>query len=256
MMAPDGNLDYALARIQAQYGRRLDERAWRRVEASHDLAQYLDAMRASSLAEWVSSIERTRDSHAMERSLRTAWRRYVENVAAWHPQEWQPWLAWLGWLPTLSLLAQLARPEPAPAWMMADPVCGPIAPGTLAERIAALKGTVLAVFEPAFSARAPIGALWRARWRTLKPRSDAHTSRLLDALLRDVDAYAQRLAATETDSSVLRQQLIVRLRKLFRATQGTVVATVCYLGLLAFDLERLRGGLANRAILEALAKAA
>lgn len=249
-MPPDGNLEYALARIQAQYGGRLDERAWRRLEASHDLAQYLDAVRASTLAEWVSSIDRTHDSHAMERSLRTAWRHYVENVAAWHPQEWQPWLAWLGWLPTLSLLAQLARPEPAPAWMMADPVCGPIAPGILAERIAALKGPMLAAFEPAFSAGVSIAGLWRARWRSLQPRTDAGTSQLLDALLRAVDTYAQRLAAAQIDSSTPRQQLTDRLRRLFRSGQETPVATVCYLGLFAFDLERLRGGLANRAILE------
>ncbi len=255
-MAPDGNLQYALARVQAQYGRRLDERAWRRFEASHDLAQYLDAAHASSLAEWVPSIDRRHDGHAIERSLRAAWRHHVEEIAAWHPQEWQQWLAWLGWLPTLSLLAQLARPEPAPAWMAADPICGSIAAGTLSERIAALKGTALAVFESAFSARDPIGALWRARWRSLRPRTDAHTSQLLDALLRDVDTYAQRLTETQADSSMLRLQLIVRLRKLFRAAQGTVVATVCYLGLLAFDLERLRGGLANRAILDAPAKAA
>jgi hypothetical protein len=188
--------------------------------------------------------------------LRIEWRRYVDRVAAWHPREWQQWLAWLGWLPTLSLLAQLARPEPAPAWMMADPVCGPIAPGILGERIAALKGTALAVFAPGIAGRMAIGALWRTRWQELRPHTDARTRQLLDALLRAIDSYAQQLARANGSTTVLRQQLTDRLTKLFRAGAGTVVATVCHLVLLAFELERLRGGLINRCAFAARATAA
>jgi len=251
-MATDGSIEYALSRVHAHYGRRLAASDWRRLEASQTLGQFLDVLRDSPLADWVSSLDLTQDCHAIERSLRIAWARYVEGVAAWHPREWQPWLAWLTWLPTLSLLAQLARPEPAPAWMMADSVCGPVAPGVLAERIAALKGTALARFEPALSGRTGIGALWRARWQELEPSADAETHRCLETLLGALDAYVQQQAAAENaDSTPPREQLIDRLTKLFRAGAGTVVATVCHLGLMGLDLERLRGGLVNRRVFAA-----
>jgi hypothetical protein len=242
-------MQYALARVQAHYGRRLGEIDWRVLDASRDLSHYLDAVRAGALADWVSSLDLTQDCHAIERSLRIEWRRYVKRVAAWHPQAWQPWLAWLAWLPTLSLLAQLARAEPAPAWLMADPVCGPIAPGVPAERITKLHGASLAVFEPAISGRLAVGTLWRLHWLALIPRTDERTRELLGILSRAIGAYADQLAPASGSATAARQQLADRLTKLFRAGAGSVVATVCYLALLALDLERLRGGLTNRCLL-------
>ncbi|MEP6548937.1 MAG: hypothetical protein ABJD53_15885 [Gammaproteobacteria bacterium] len=246
-MAPDGNIEYALTRVQADYGRRLGESAWRRLESSHDLGQYLDAVRTTELAGWVAAFDKTRDSHAIERHLRLEWQRHVAAVAAWHPHQWQAWLLWLGWLPSLSLLAQLARAEPAPAWMMTDPVWGPIAQRPLGERAVAFHGTALDIFQPALDGSAGIGALWRSHWRTLAPRTDAHTQHLLAAVLRALDNYGQRLAGENT-SAAARQQLTERLNRLFRAGAGTVAATLCYLALLAMDLERLRGGLVSRCL--------
>jgi hypothetical protein len=250
-MVPDGNMEYALARVQAQYGERPDASHWRRLEAAHDLGQYLDAARASKLADWVAGLDRTRDAHAIERSLRVAWRLYAGRVARWHPARWGPWLGWLEWLPSLSLLAALARPEPVPAWLLADPLCGPIAPGALSERIAALKGTPMAPFEPAISGRVGIAELWRSRWDALRPPLDAHTAQLLAQLSRALRSYVHRIAesSVDSDSAALRAQLIERLTKTFRAAAGTVIASVCHLSLTAFDFERLRGGLVKRALL-------
>lgn len=250
-MAIDGDMEYALARVQAHYGRRLRESDWRRLETTQTLGQYLEALRNGTLADWVLSLDRTQDCHAIDRTLRNGWRRYVGQVAAWHSAEWQPWIAWLAWLPTLSLLAQLARSEPAPAWMMADPVCGPIAPGSLPERIAALRGTPLAAFEPGISGRAAIDSLWRERWLTLEPRGAADIRPLLDALLRAVDTYRHATAHDAANTTVLRQQLTDQLTRLFRTGAGTVVATICHLGLMIFELQRLRGGLINRCVFAA-----
>ena len=86
-----------------------DRSAWRRLEASHDLGQYLEAARGSMFGPWVASLDRNRDAHAIERTLRGAWRSYVRRVAAWHPRRWQPWLSWLEWLPTLGLMRRLAQ---------------------------------------------------------------------------------------------------------------------------------------------------
>ena len=52
-MAIEGDLDYALARVSARHGQRLDDVAWRRLEASRDLNHYVTAARSGALAHWV-----------------------------------------------------------------------------------------------------------------------------------------------------------------------------------------------------------
>jgi len=242
-----GDLDYALSRVHARHGSRLTEGEWRHLEASHDLASYLDAARTGALAPWVATLGVRADEHAIERALRMEWRRYVQTVTLWHPSVWQPWLAWLAWLPWLALLAQLARPEAPPLWLLADPVCGPVAPGTQAERRAALERTVLAPLAAGLDRAHSPTVLWRRHWQELAPASDSDTQRLQQALLATLARYAEALALAST-SDVPRAALASALRRLFRAASGTVVATVCHLGLTGLDLQRLRGGLAYRCL--------
>lgn len=247
-MPTEGTLDYALTRVYARHGQRLDEAAWRRLEVSRDLGVYLAAVRSSELADWVSSFDAEHDCHTIERALRAQWRRYVDTVAAWHPQAWQAWLAWLAWLPALSLLAQMARPDPVPAWMLADTVYGPLAPGTPEERAAALANTVLAPLEPALAGRSSPGAAWSAHWQTLLPRSDARTQYCLDVLLQTMERHEQDLLRAADTAEPLRSELANRMQRLLRIAEGTVIVTVCHLALVALDLERLRGGLARRCL--------
>jgi hypothetical protein len=247
-MSLEGNIEYALTRVQSQYGNRPDSSEWRRLEASHDLGQYLAAARGSIFGPWVATLDRSREVHVIERSLRCAWRSYVRTIAAWHPQPWQPWLAWLEWLPTLGLIALLEHAGPVPAWLLADPILGPAVRRASAERPVAVKGTALAVFEPAIAGRVPLADLWLARWRELRPPIDAFTEQLLASVSRTVQEYSRMLALEGADAVALRDQLRERLNKLFRAAAGTLVATLCHLALMALDFERLRGGLVNRAL--------
>jgi len=244
----EGNLDYALARVQSQHGRRPDTSEWRRLEASHDLGQYLEGARAGMFGPWVASLDRSRDAHAIERTLRGAWRGYVKTVAGWHPCPWQPWLNWLEWLPTLGLIPWLGRAGPAPAWLLADPLLGPVVRGASAERSVAVKGTALASFEPAVAGGVPLAQLWLRRWRELQPPLDAFTERLLAPIPRAVQEHARRLAAEGADGVALRNQLRERLSRLFRAAAGTAVATLCHLALMVLDFERLRGGLVKASL--------
>ena len=247
-MSLEGNIEYALTRVQSQYGSRPDMSEWRRLEASHDLGQYLEGTRSSIFGPWVSSLDRNRDAHAIERTLRGAWRSYVRTVAAWHPRRWQPWLTWLEWLPTLGFIARLERAGPVPAWLLADPILGAAARGASAERPVAVKGTALAVFEPAIAGRVPLAELWLARWRELRPQVDAFTEQRLAAVCRTVQEHARMLTLEGADAVALRDQLRERLNTLFRTAAGTVVATLCHLTLMALDFERLRGGLVNRSL--------
>ena len=247
-MATGGNLDYALARVSARHGQRPDDGTWRRLEASRDMGHYLAAVRSTALSGWVSSVADEHDCHTIEGALRMQWRRYVEDVAAWHPQAWQAWLRWLSWLPTLSLLAQLARPEAVPQWLLADPLYGALAPGTTADRAAALAHTVLAPLEPAVAARTALGAAWNARWQALRPRTDVGTEHFLLRLRQLLEQQAHALLRATDSAEPLRMELANRLQRLFRGAAGTVIVTVCHLALVALDLERLRGGLARRCL--------
>jgi hypothetical protein len=251
-MAIEGNLDYALARIHARHGQRLEDVDWRRLEANRDLGLYLAALRATSLADWVRSFDTGHDCHTFERMLRAQWRRYVETVATWHPVAVQAWLAWLAWLPGLSLMAQLARPEPAPAWMLADPAYGPLAPGTPDERAAMVGRTALAPIGPALVTRAALGAAWAAHWNTLRPRLDGRAQSFLERLLQTVQQHEQDLKHAADSAEPLRSELARHLLHLLRLAAGTVIVTLCHLALVALDLERLRGGLACRCLFGAV----
>jgi hypothetical protein len=247
-MALEGNFEYALTRVQSQYGERPDTREWRRLEASHDLGQYLEAARGGIFGAWVAALDRNRETHGIERTLRGAWRSYVRTVAEWHPADWQPWLTWLEWLPTLPLLARLKSPASMPAWLLADPILATAATGGAAERAIAVKKSPLAPFEPGIAEGRPLAELWLARWRALRPPIDAFTAELLARVSRAVREHLGMLAAEGADGEVLRDQLRARLQRLFRAASGTVVATLCHLMLMALDFERLRGGLVNRSL--------
>jgi len=238
-MSLEGNTPYASARVHARYGLRLDESAWRRIEATRYLGQYLEVVRGSALAPWVANIDVAREPHAIERALRGEWRAYVRAVASWHPREWQPWLRWWSWLPVLPLIARLARPEAVPAWMLADPLCGPLAVGSPSERATALESTPLAPLALAVRAAATsIGSLWRQQAERLVPRAEPQTRQQLGILMRLL-APGVDPPPTQSAPSLLR---------LFRAAGESVVASGCHLTLLLLDVERLRGGLVLRTL--------
>ena len=247
-MSLEGNVEYASARVQSQYGGRMDAGEWRRLEASHDLGQYLEATRGSFFGPWVSSLDRGREAHDIERALRGAWRSYVRTLAAWHPHQWQAWLTWLEWLPTLGLMARLKYVDSMPARLMLDPVVGPAVKGVSADRPVAVKATALALFEPAIAGRVPLADLWLARWRALLPPADPLTQEMLAAVSEAVWGYSRTLAIEGADAAMLRDRLRQALIRLFRTAAGTPVATLCHLLLTALDFERLRGGLVNRSL--------
>jgi len=236
-----GNLQYASARVQARHGRRLDESAWHRLEAASHLGQYLQAAGTSALGGWVASIDKAHDAHAIERTLRSAWREYVQAVARWHPQEWQAWVEWWSWLPLLPLIARLARAAGAPVWLLADPVCGPMALGSPTERAAALGATALAPLAAAVRGEVLVSVAWLQQADRLAPRADSESREWLRRLMRSLTAGAEEIVSESTATPL----------RLFRAAAGTAIASGCHLALLWRDVERLRGGLVVRRLFPA-----
>lgn len=239
-MALEGTLEYAATRVQAQHAGLPSEEEWRRLESSQDIGHFLDSARSGALSRWVSALDARQELHALERALRVQWRGYIEQLAAWHPRDWQAWLRWAGWLPTLPLLTPVSRAR-APAWLRADPVVGPL-----------LEGKAKPSFGPLASAlgtHESIAGLWRQRWDQLLPHTDADTRTHLHRFLATLDRHASQRMSGAAPTVVLRRHLVQRLDVLFRQSAGTVVATACHLARLALELERLRGGLASRALL-------
>lgn len=217
------------------------------LEGSRSVASYLERARASPLAGWVATFDAASDGHTMERSLRSAWQGYVEIVAGWHPRAWQSWLAWLASLAWLPFLAQLARPEAPPPWLLADPLCGPVAPGTVLERREALEHTAFAPLAAGLGGETSLAALWAEHWQSLVPRTHGDTRDWASALRAAFNRYLGALRSA-SDGDAPGQALGSRLSRLFRTAEGTAIASACHLGLVALDLQRLRGGLAQRSV--------
>jgi hypothetical protein len=247
MMSSEADLEYALTRVHARHGLRPAPSDWARLEAGRSLASYLERARGSPLAAWVATLDAASDGHSIERSLRSEWQSDVQLIAGWHPHVWQPWLAWLAPLAWLPLLAQLARPEAPPAWLLADPLCGPVAPGTPLERRAALERTALAPLAAGLARETSFAELWAQHWQRIAPRTRGDTRDWTYALLAMFDRYHHALV-TASDGDGPGQTLAASLARLFRAADGTAIASACHIGLTALDLQRLRGALAYRCL--------
>jgi hypothetical protein len=90
--------------------------------------------------------------------------------------------------------------------------------------------------------------LWRARW----PRASVGQRRALNALVDALSRHSDEMAtaASTSDGWLLRAALGTQLARLFRAEREQPTAVFCHLGMIALDVERLRGALLRRALFE------
>lgn len=251
MSRADLTFAYAQARLQARYGNRPTSADWSQLEATADLAAALQVTRNTSLAPWTGRLGARPGIHEIERRLREEWARAVDEIAEWQPGPWRAAIAWLRWLPYLKPLDKLARGGHAPAWMREDPVLGPVVAREPLERAAALRRTALAPVEAGFAADSSVVDAWLRQWRRLWPGQSAGAV-VLEVLLREVALHARRLEElpAASGSSDATQSLRQRLRFHFRRNPLTSAATTAFVGLLAMDVERLRGLLAVRSLRE------
>jgi len=240
-MISAGDLDYAQARLQARHALTLTAAGWARLDGSRDLQHFLSTAAASTLARWTRSLDPGSGSHDLERALRLTWRDYVATIATWLPAGWQRATRWAGVLTELQYVARLADPGTCPAWMFADPLYGPLAPGTPLERATALRVSVLAPLAAAVAGLEDIDRAWHTHWRALLPAMSGHTRALVTRLESIVRSRATAAAtATDTLQPVL-DTLRRKLARLFRDAAGTPVSALAHLALQALELEDLRG---------------
>jgi hypothetical protein len=253
----DADFAYAQARLQARHGTRLAEHEWRRLEAMHDVAQYVHALRATSRARWVKRITPDMSGHALEARLRAEWRAYAEEVARFQPEAWRAAIAWTAFLVDLPVIDHLLRGGPVHRWMAEDDVYAPWSRTDAHERERALAVSPLGALLRETRSGSPAAQAWLTVWRALCPRVSPAHSHALETVLQAVGDHVASIRQPAAASSFeLRLTLARRLGTLFRRHFETAAATVIHLLLEWLDLERVRAGLVRRALEPVRAEAA
>lgn len=219
---------YAQARVQARLGSRLSPAAWRILESSRTLAQYLHAARATSLAPRLAHFLPDTPVHEIEGSLRREWRAAVAEAARWVPQRWRPLVEWTARLPDLPAEAYLSGGGHEQDWM---------------------RGRGLNETDGAVAGQRPDGGPSAGHL----PSGTAR--RAETAAIEDVARLLRRHVEARRDPRLGRDQLdalAARLERdcarLLRRHRQQPAAVLCHLMISGLELWRLRGGLVVRAL--------
>jgi hypothetical protein len=215
------------------------------LEGAKSLDHYLDRARTTALRRFTDPLVPHMSSHAIERTLRMDWRRYVAEVATWMPTDWRASVLWARHVPDLPVLEALLKGE-MPAWVQQDPSLAPFADGDRSKIVATLEHSGLAALSPAKGES--LAEPWSAHWRALWPRQHGADCRGLDRLCAVIGRHFRRLARADAQEGSVhhRGALEGAMSRMFRRCGSTPVAVFAHLVLLAVDLERLRGGLLRR----------
>ena len=246
MTTAHGNFAYSQARLQARLGQRAVQDL-ERARTAHDLASYLQQVRATPFARRVARLAPDMDVHEIERRMRQEWSATVEEVARWQPAAWQPAVRWLRWLPYLPALQKLARGGRAPVWTREDAVLARVVACDFSDRASCVGQSALRPLQDAVAGHGDVTAAWLEEWRRLWPSRTAG----LELVLRRVGAAAGQaaLAPAGSDGSESLRELAVGLVRTLRRHPLSPTAAVAWLGLEALDQIELRGAATMRAAL-------
>jgi hypothetical protein len=244
-MSETARFRYVQARLQARHGERADELVWRRLQGIGDLASYLQAAQKTTLRPWVTGLHNRQSCHEIEFMLRQQYRDYVDGVAHWLPARWTGTVKSLRRVPDLPALQHLMMGEATPAWMLDDPELRPLASENQAMRLEAMQNSDLAWLVEGWQQKDPLFATWLDYWRSRWPRAPRLTAGL-DFLARLVQQHIRRQIEEPAASSSQRDVLMQRLNGAFRRYSQQPAAACAHLGLIALDLEKLRGDLVGR----------
>lgn len=222
-----GATDYALARLKARAGRRLDDEGWRQISGARSLPAVLEQLRAGSAAGWVEGIGGQAEAHAIERQLRARFQAWVAELASWADPQWQLALQWCVRLVHLPALRQTHGE--LPDWNAADRI--PFASVGVDSGIS-------------------VEAAWAAELMRRLPTLDVDARDELGILRRTVEQHRlsfSRLAAGNgwPERVALERRLLARLRR----NPLSPVHLLTAVALLLFDYERVRGELLRLAAL-------
>ena len=197
---------YAQARAQARLGERLPEDAWRVIESSLGLSQYLASVRGTALAPRTRYFPAEVTPHAIERTLREHWRAEIADVARWVPDEWREAVEWTAHIPYINAVDWLAKEKPVLPWMQDDPVLSDLAVDDASARRAALDASPFAAM---FDVDGDLSDRWLAHWQSLWPSMVGEETTAMHAF---VDAVRTWLVAIAVQGASLRDRREARVR--------------------------------------------
>jgi hypothetical protein len=240
---------YAQTRLQARHGQRPGEAVWQRLASAGDFANYLAAARRTPLLPWIDGIQTAETSHALESRLRQQFRRYIDDVAHWLPIEWRASVQWIGQLPDLPALQFLLQTGTAPGWMHDEAGLSQFTSENKSALPETLLGSEHAYLGKAWQEGIPLYEAWFEQWQRLCPAKTGLRSGLthIGRLVRQHLLDEQTTALPANDRL---KALAVELNAAFRRNSFKPAAACAHLGLVALDLERLRGELVQRALFE------
>jgi hypothetical protein len=245
-------VDYAQARIQARYGERPDESAWHTLTNARESGTLIEAVRSCGLRRWITGLDASSGSHAIEISLRARWRESVDELASWMPAPWRDATLWVSGLPDLPGLCRLARGEPPLPWMSQDPILHAYTVPDAEERRRRLLGGALAFADLAPLPPSPaedgsdaieprVRHAWDDQWRKRWPARRSG---------RPLDQVAELVQSGAREPLLLGRNALARhLRLLFRNLTLHPAVAFVYLALTAIDMTRLRAELLKHALL-------
>jgi len=249
-MSASPRWSYVQARLQARHGERLSEADWRAIEAVRSLDQFIERASLSPLNRFADAVQASMPVHHAERTLRQAWRAYVAEVADWVGVRWRAAVLWTAYVPDPPII-DAARVGEAPRWIDDDPAFAALVETDPPRRDGVSPNAAFRVFFEASDEQTGLATRWYAHWRALWPHRDGGSRALID-LATLVKAHVERLdgAGLHETSRRYRDELAGQFARLFRRQAGLPAAVFCHLGLVALDVERLRGNLIRRRLFE------
>lgn len=248
-MADDSRLAYVQARLQARHGDRPGPDDWRVVEASADLAHYLEALKRTGMHRWSAGLSPDATPEALEREFREAWLACVDEVAGWMDKDWKQAVDWLRWLPYLPAIEHLLGPRRVPPWMRSDPVMRPLAFDDPARRRQALSSLPFAALDPGEEGSRGLVDAWLEAWRGKLPAHADDERVALERLVSLVTAHLEAMRQDIGSGSGARLALRERLVRSTRRSAGRMAAVFAHLCISGLDLERARAGVMARRLM-------
>lgn len=251
-MTPFCGFAYVQARAQARVGQLLGEQQWLHLAAARGLSAYLEEARTTALRPWVMGFSSASDSHDIERGIRAQFRATVVEAAGWVQRDWRPAVHWVAWLPELPLLQLLLGGQRIPWWVARDRHLSGYLDRSGQVSRAGIEQAGGSPLVAAWERGEPLDAAWLSHWRTRLPRCTRQTTRSLEQLTELLARHARDFRSLQpAQTRAARRELRERLQHLFHRCLLQPSGLFSYLGLVACDLERLRGALVPRALFSA-----
>ena len=244
-MSEAARFRYAQARLQARHGERAGELVWRRLQGIGDLTSYIQTARQTTLRPWLTGFHSKHGSHEIELVLRRQYRDYADEVAHWLPARWVSTVQLLRRVPDLPALQHLMTGEAVPAWMLEDPELRPLASENQAMRLEAMQNSDMAWVVEGWQQEQALFSTWLDNWRSKWPRAPRLTGGL-EYLGRLVQQHIHTQLEEPGATRDQRDALMQKLNAAFRRYSFQPAAACAHLGLIALDLEKLRGDLVGR----------